>query len=147
MAGMWLKRGWYTGGCRQDKDWVRMLRDGALTAQTAQLNKHSLSLDVTAVFRTFVSVFAHSHVRALLIVCGLARGLDAIYRHAAWNVGPWMDIIEGLIGSGNAAYEMNKAAKAGAVGIIVRRTKLEHRRKTTVYQRSIQNPKTRTTRG
>lgn len=60
MAGMWLKRGWYGGGCRQDKDWVRILRDGALTAQTAQLNKHSLSLDVTAVFRIFVSLCLHT---------------------------------------------------------------------------------------
>lgn len=32
-----------------------------------------------------------------------------------------MNIIEGLIGRENAAYEINKAAKAGAVGIIVRK--------------------------
>lgn len=51
-------------------------------------------------------------------VSGLGRGINAIYRHASYHShgGFW----KGLLGFGSNEYEIHKAARAGALGILVR---------------------------
>jgi hypothetical protein len=55
----------------------------------------------------------------LLPVSGLGRGLDAMYRHAVLAGSP-IELLKGLVGHGGVNYEKMKAAKAGALGIILR---------------------------
>lgn len=77
----------------------------------------------------------------LFPVSGLARGIDAIYRHAAWQGASITGIIKGLFGNGSATYEMNKAAKAGALAIVVRKTSLEHQEANNIQFAFEQNPR------
>jgi hypothetical protein len=51
-------------------------------------------------------------------VAGLSRGIDAIYRHASYHSNG--GLLKGLIGSGSNEYEIHKAARAGALGIVIR---------------------------
>jgi hypothetical protein len=51
-------------------------------------------------------------------VSGLGRGLDAIYRHASYHSRG--GFLKGLFGFGSNEYEIHKAARAGALGVLVR---------------------------
>ncbi|KAI1745716.1 hypothetical protein F4680DRAFT_403065 [Xylaria scruposa] len=67
--------------------------------------------------KTLEKVFA-SILALLFPVSGLARGVDAIWRHAAFHTGT--SLIRNLLGFVSNKYEIDKAAKAGALCILAR---------------------------